>query len=332
MSSALAKTGLFVLAALSSMSLIANQVTVMAQEGIAPVNSGLAGGSQSSQSVVVVTITGDPDSGLDPSGFVPTSIQSSSSASAITVTASAATVTASAVTVTASATTASAVTVTASADTVTASASTVTASASTVTTSVDLAAQLYSLPAEQAVITQAPCVSACLQAAVIASAAGPCGRTAGVAIDNGCGCLSAPLNALQALTNCASAACIGRAAGTMDPASGSVVVSSLYNAYCLTAVNAALFSAATATSSDAASQTTTSEPNTASVGSMIPGFTSGNSTFNGVITPTVTTTTSIVTANAPAPTATTTVGGDPGGNNTGGHSGAGRGVSDKLTM
>ncbi|OIW32868.1 hypothetical protein CONLIGDRAFT_676687 [Coniochaeta ligniaria NRRL 30616] len=99
--------------------------------------------------------------------------------------------------------------------------------------------QPFSLPTQQAVVTQAPCVSACLQQALIASAAGPCGLSAGTAaIDNACACLSAPLVAVHALTNCASAACTGIAAGPAGSAPDLVAVTSLYNDYCATAVGA----------------------------------------------------------------------------------------------
>lgn len=127
--------------------------------------------------------------------------------------------------------------------------------------------QPFTLPAQQAVVTQAPCVSACLQEALIASAAGPCGLSSGTAIDNACACLSAPLVAAKALTNCASAACTGLAAGPAGPALDLVAVTSLYNDYCATAVGAEAFANAVsggqafqATAAAGSSITTTAGP------------------------------------------------------------------------
>jgi hypothetical protein len=412
----MAKTGLVILAGLSGFSLVGNEMTVMAQEGIAPdgpaqlatlsttnpgegtapdspgaptattnPGEGIApdGPAQlssffSSQSAAsaaslssagasssLVTLTDASNSGPNPSSFIQTAALSSSSANAVTVTASAVTVTgavtvtASPVTVTAnlSTVTGSPVTVTASSTAVqvssstamamsssivTSSVTTMTAPAVTVPASTDAAAELYSLAAQQSVVTQAPCVSACLQPAVIASAAGECGRSLGLSIDNGCGCVSAPLMVMQALTNCASAACTGGAAGTMNPAAGPVAVSSLYLEYCVTAVGANVFASASASEAsrlgmssasspeDSASQTMTSVPTVASAGMTMPGFTNGNTTFN-TINPTVTATT-VITATTTEASSSTTGAGDPAGNNTGSKSDGVRTASGHLAM
>lgn len=121
----------------------------------------------------------------------------------------------------------------------------VTDSAADSTTQVALE-QPFSLPTQQAVITQAPCVSACLQEGLIASAAGTCALTAGTVIDNACACLSAPYVALYALSNCASAACTGVAAGPAGLPLDLAAVTSLYNDYCVAAVGAEALSSAVA--------------------------------------------------------------------------------------
>ncbi|KAB5517522.1 hypothetical protein GE09DRAFT_1294368 [Coniochaeta sp. 2T2.1] len=120
--------------------------------------------------------------------------------------------------------------------------------------------QPFSLPTLQAVITQAPCVSACLQEGLIASAIGACGLTPATIIDNACACLSAPFAAIHALTNCASAACIGPAAGSAGLAGDLVAVTSLYNDYCTSAVGANVLSSVLSSALSTAQVTFTQAP------------------------------------------------------------------------
>lgn len=134
--------------------------------------------------------------------------------------------------------------------------------------------QPFSLPTQQAVVTQAPCVSACLQEGLIASVAGTCALTAGTVIDNACACLSAPVVAMYALSNCASAACTGAAAGPAGLSLDLVAVTSLYNDYCVTAVGAEAFGsavargqAAQATAAAASSWTDTASASASAAGS-----------------------------------------------------------------
>jgi hypothetical protein len=124
--------------------------------------------------------------------------------------------------------------------------------------------QPFSLPTQQAVVTQAPCVSACLQEGLIASAVGACGLTPATVIDNACACLSAPLIALHALTNCASAACTGIAAGSSGLDLDLVAVTNLYNEYCTTAVGAAALASAVS-SGQAVQATAAADPSTVTV-------------------------------------------------------------------
>jgi hypothetical protein len=149
--------------------------------------------------------------------------------------------------------------------------------------------QPFSLPNQQAVVTQAPCVSACLQEGLIASAAGSCALTAGTAaIDNACACLSAPLVAVYALANCASAACTGVAAGPAGLSLDLVAVTSLYNDYCVTAVGAEALASAVASgqviqaTAAAGSSTTDTASASASTDTATP-WSTGPST-NGTLT------------------------------------------------
>jgi hypothetical protein len=135
----------------------------------------------------------------------------------------------------------------------------VTASASGVAGQSIAPNQPFSLPTQQAVVIQAPCVSACLQERLIASAAGPCALTAGTNIDNACACLSAPLVAIHALTNCASAACNGVAAGPAGLAADLVAVTNLYQDYCTSAVGASALNNAIVGGQAAAFTTTAAE-------------------------------------------------------------------------
>jgi hypothetical protein len=169
--------------------------------------------------------------------------------------------------------------------------------------------QPFGLPTQPAVITQAPCVSACLQARLIAYAAGPCGHSAGAAIDNACACLSAPLVVVQAIANCATAACTGLAAGEAGMTRDVAAVTSLYNEYCLSAVGAGALGSAV--SGEGGNRVTTTTGGGSSGGMTTAALgTSNNGTFGGAATPTSTQT--LGDAGATTATATTTSGGDAG--------------------
>lgn len=144
----------------------------------------------------------------------------------------------------------------------------------------------FILPAEPALVTQAPCVSACLQQGLIASAAGSCGLSPGTTLDNACACLSSPLVAVQALANCAMAACTGAAGGAAGVAGGVMAVTSLYNDYCTTAVGAANVISAVAseqavqaTAAAGSSTTTTTTTSTMNTATPWSGGISSNATL-----------------------------------------------------
>ncbi|KAJ9134385.1 hypothetical protein NKR19_g8700 [Coniochaeta hoffmannii] len=171
----------------------------------------------------------------------------------------------------------------------------VTDSATGATTAIALN-QAFSLPALPAVLTQAPCVSACLQEPLIASAAGSCAATAGTVVDNACACLSAPLVAIHALTNCASAACNGVAAGPSGLPADLVAVTSLYNDYCTSAVGAAALASAAASGQAVPGTAAAGSTTTVTAGTDTPSTTGSTDTTTPWLTDTSTNGT--VTANA----------------------------------
>ncbi|KAH8902454.1 hypothetical protein BR93DRAFT_238481 [Coniochaeta sp. PMI_546] len=162
--------------------------------------------------------------------------------------------------------------------------------------------QPFSLPTQQVVVTQAPCVSACLQEGLIASAAGPCALSSGTAVDNACACLSAPLVAIHALTNCASAACSGGAAGSAGLAVDLVAVTSLYNQYCLTAVGAEAFATAVASGQAVQASAADGSSTTSTFSSETTTLWSGGTIGNGTLTNSTTLTTNATFGGGTNPT------------------------------